>query len=150
MRKTSLLFAVVAFAGLAPDAKEDAAKKELEALQGTWAVVSAVRDGKEILRDEFKDIRLSYTGAKATVRKGDKVLFEGTIRLDPTKKPKLLDSTQLSDGEEKGKTFLGIYELNGDNLKICSSTPAGKAAPADFGSRPGSGHFLRVYKREKK
>jgi uncharacterized protein (TIGR03067 family) len=130
MRTFSLLIAVVAFAGLAPDAKEDAAKKDLEALQGTWIVVSAVRDGKELTADELKDIRLSYAAAKVTVRKGDKSLYEGTVGLDPTKKPKVLNSTQMSDGDEKGKTFLGIYELDGDNLKICSSTPAGKAAPA--------------------
>ena len=48
----------------------------------------------------------------------------------------------------KGKTTLSIYEIEGDTLKICSVEP-GKDRPTEFSSKPGSGHFLRVFKREK-
>lgn len=132
-------------------AADDDAKKDLEALKGNWTVVSAERDGKKLTDEQLKDVMLTLDGTgKATVKKGDQVLFDGTIKIDPTKKPKALDTTQTSDGENKGKTLLGIYELDGDTLKICTAEPAGKDRPTEFSSKPGSGNFLRVYKREKK
>jgi uncharacterized protein (TIGR03067 family) len=142
------LFAAVGLPVMAGDAKEEAVQKELEALKGIWAVVSAERDGKKLSDEQLKDVTLRYDGSgNVSVRKGEMLLFDGTIRIDPTKKPKTLDATQTSEGPDKGKTFLGIYELQGDTLKVCSAAPAGKDRPTEFSSRPGSGHFLRVYKR---
>ena len=37
-------------------------------------------------------------------------------KLDPSKKPKAIDITQLSG---KGETIPGIYSIDGDTLKIC-------------------------------
>jgi uncharacterized protein (TIGR03067 family) len=134
----------------ARDAQEDAVSKELAALKGTWVVVSAVRDGNKLSYDQIEGVRFTIkeTG-KVLVKKGEKVLFEGTIKVDPTKTPKTEDATQTSEGENKGKTTLSIYEIEGDTLKICSAEPE-KDRPAEFFSKPGSGHFLRVFKREKK
>jgi uncharacterized protein (TIGR03067 family) len=145
------LFAGVGLLVAAGAGSGEAVKKDLEALKGTWMVVSAEKDGKKLTDEQLKGITLTYDGAgKTSVKKGDQLLFEGTIKIDPTKKPKTLDATQTSEGENKGKTFLGIYEIQGDTLKICSAEPAKKDRPAEFSSKPGSGHFLRVYKREKK
>src|SRR5262249_7224019 len=120
-------------------------------LKGTWTPVSAERDGKKLTAEQLMDIKLVYDGAgRASVKKGDQLLFDGAIKIDPTKKPKTLDATQTSEGANKGKTFLGIYELDGDRLTVCSAEPAGKDRPTAFSSEPGSGYFLRVYKREKK
>jgi uncharacterized protein (TIGR03067 family) len=134
----------------ARDAQEEAINKELAALEGTWKVVSAVQDGNKLSDAQIEGVRFTIeeTG-KALVKKGEKVLFEGTIKVDPTKTPKTEDATQVSEGENKGKTTLSIYEIEGDTLKICSAEP-GKDRPAGFFSKPGSGHFLRVFKREKK
>ena len=63
---------------------------------------------------------------------GDKLVLdlfgtktEGTFKLDPTKKPRTIDLT-LDD-----KTSQGIYELNGDSLKIVLAEP-GQPRPKDF------------------
>jgi uncharacterized protein (TIGR03067 family) len=154
MKSHVVLFAaLIAGVGLpvaAGDDKERAITKDLEALKGTWTVVSAVRDGKELSDEQIKGVTFTFDGTgKAVVKRGDQVLFEGTIKLDPTTKPKLEDATQTSEGENKGKTYLSIYEIDGDTLKICTAE-LGKDRPAEFSSKPGSGHFLRVFKREKK
>lgn len=150
MRLTPATIAILSFCIALPHAgagKDDAAKKELEAIKGTWIVVLAERDGKDVTD---KEVRLTFDAAgKAVVKKGDKLLFEGTIKIDPTKKPKTLDATQTSEGDNKGKTIPGIYVLEGDTLKVCSTAP-GKDRPTEFSSKAGSGHFLREYKREKK
>jgi uncharacterized protein (TIGR03067 family) len=63
--------------------------------------------------------------------------------------PKAIDYKQTSEGEDKGKGALGIYEVVGDRLKVCA-VPDGKERPTEFSSKPGSGHYFRVYKRERK
>jgi uncharacterized protein (TIGR03067 family) len=53
-----------------------------------------------------------------------------------------------TDGPNKGKTFLAIYERDGDTLRICYDL-SGKNRPKDFKSPEGTQHFLVTYKREK-
>ncbi|MDB5312449.1 MAG: hypothetical protein JWO38_6651 [Gemmataceae bacterium] len=146
----AVLFAGIGLAVAAGDTKEEAVVKDLEALKGTWAVVSADRDGKKLTAEQIKGVTFTIDGTgKALVKKGDQLLFDGTIKIDPTKKPKTVDVTQTSEGENKGKTILSIYQIEGDTLKVCSAEP-GKDRPTELSSKPGSGHFLREYKREMK
>jgi uncharacterized protein (TIGR03067 family) len=144
------LFTGVGLLAAADDAKEAAVKKDLEAMKGTWTVVSAERDGKKIADAQLQGVTVTFDAdGKVSAQRQGQTLFEGTVTIDPTKKPKTVDTTQTSEGDNKGKTALGIYELEGDTMKICSAD-FGKERPTEFSSKPGSGHFLRVYKREKK
>jgi hypothetical protein len=45
--------------------------------------------------------------------------------------------------------MLGIYEIDGDTLKVCFD-PQGKVRPTEFKSAPGSENFVNVHKRVKK
>lgn len=90
-----------------------AAENDLDKLHGTWVVVSAELDGSE---------------AKCDLKKGDKLLFDGTkykfeakhfpesgtFSLDPKTKPKEIDFLDTKD-----KKSHGIYELNSEELKLC-------------------------------
>ena len=132
----------------ATGAQDEAVKKDLEALAGTWVPVSVEIDGRK--DEELKGVAVTYEASgKISVRRGDKVIGEGTFKIDPGRKPKAIDYKQTSEGEDKGKTALGIYEVEGDRLKLCT-VPEGKKRPAEFSSKPGSGHYFRIYKREKK
>jgi uncharacterized protein (TIGR03067 family) len=51
-----------------------------------------------------------------------------------------------TEGPNKGKTFLAIYELTGDSLKICYDLE-GKTRPTEFRTNPGTQLFLVLYKR---
>ncbi len=132
----------------AADPKDDPAKKELEKMQGTWMYESVEMDGKAMPADELKKMRITFAGDKFTVKSGDKAAEAGTQKLDPTKKPKTVDAT-VTEGEGKGTTMLGIYELEGDTLKACFD-PTGKKRPTEFKAPAGSGLFTAVLKREKK
>jgi uncharacterized protein (TIGR03067 family) len=68
--------------------------------------------------------------------------INGTYRLDPSKQPK--EITSVADG----KTMAGIYQLDGDNLKICFAW-FGEARPRDFVTKAGSRTRLAIYRREK-
>jgi uncharacterized protein (TIGR03067 family) len=130
---------------VAPDApKEEAVAKELEKLQGTWRLVSAETDGKKAPEEQIKKVKVVINGSKHSVYFGDDVVaHEIPFTLDPTKKPKTTDD-QLPDG----KVIHGIYELDGDVLKSCVAAP-NKDRPTEFASKPGTGHTLRIFKREK-
>ena len=133
---------------IAADAGDDAAKKDLEKFQGNWQLISAERDGKKTPQEDAKKITLSIQGDKFVLRKNSVVISEGTMTLDPNKKPKAIDET-ITTGPNKGKAFSAIYEVDDEHHKICFAA-AGKERPTAFSSPPGSGHLLQVWKRVKK
>jgi uncharacterized protein (TIGR03067 family) len=136
---------------LAPtaDAQEAAVKEEMKKLQGTWIRIYVEVDGKKSedgKKEPGKAIILTIKGNKY----GDE-----TFTVDPAKKPKHINVSTVDD---KGKaiTLRGIYELNGDVLKLCFPFPfEGKfdkigMRPTEFGSKAGGNEVLEVYEREKK
>ncbi len=118
-----------------------------EALQGTW-LASAVEFGGRPFPDEIrKSISLTIDSGKYTVMVG-KVADQGTVTLVPSAKPKTMDIIG-TEGPNKGKTFLAIYERNGDTLKICYDL-SGKNRPSEFKTAEGSQLFLVAYQRDKR
>src|SRR5262249_2122060 len=113
------------------DAGEDVLKK----IQGTWKFVSQERDGKPRPRGELAKQTITFAGDKWTVRRDGKVVQAGTHKFDPGKKPPRVDAV-VTEGEDKGFTMLGIYELKGDTLKVCFDLK-GKERPTDFTSKAG-------------
>lgn len=114
-----------------------------KAIQGTWLSDSAVMAGKEFPEAVVKSLRLVLADGKYTVNKVD----EGTVKLDPTKKPKAMDIV-CSKGPNKGKTILAIYEMKGDTLRVCYDL-SGKGRPEEFKSKPDTQLFLVNYRRQK-
>ncbi len=78
---------------------------------------------------------------------GGQVFLKAKITLDPSKKPKTIDYRML-EGFTKGKTQLGIYELDGDTFRSCFSAP-GDPRPTDFTTKAGDRRTLSVWKRVK-
>ena len=129
---------------LADNPPDPGAKKDLEALQGTWSLVSAMQDGKALSDDKVKQTAILFT--RDTFRFPEMAEYatsrQGTIKLDAAKRPKHMDATS-TDGE----VMLGIYTLKGDHYKVCFA-PTGKARPGDFTSKPGSGYILQIWQRK--
>jgi uncharacterized protein (TIGR03067 family) len=143
------LFAAVRSQSLDGAAKDAAVAKELQAFKGTWRLSYKEEDGKKFSQEEIKDVIMTNDGSgMVSVRRGDKVIAEATVKLDPTTKPKTIEVT-FTAGEQKGKTRLGIYEIEGDAFRVCVARP-GDERPAEFSAEAGSGRILVVYQREKK
>ena len=135
-----------AAAGRADDPPD--AAKELKKFQGTWTFASSESGGQKLPADQLKDLTLTFDGAKHTVKNGAEVIQAGTQTLDPAKSPKAIDVT-LTDGPMKGAVLLGIYEFDGDTLKVCFDL-GGKERPTEFKSTAGSETFVNVHRRAKK
>lgn len=130
-------------------AQDEASKKDLDDLQGTWRLVSREKDGKADTSEAIKDVLMANSGDKFSFKgaASGAGALKGTFKVDATKKPRAMDRMP-TDGPQKGKTLLGIYLLEGDTLKICVSI-AGKERPSEFATAPKSGLVLSVFKREK-
>ena len=68
---------------LGAEGKKDDAKKDQEALQGAWKVVSSEAGGKD-QTEEFKDHLLVFEGDTFALKKGDEIGLKGTFKLDPS------------------------------------------------------------------
>ena len=137
--------ALTAMLIVAANSKIDLIKKDSAALQGKWAVTSLTREGK--VEAISKDAVRVITDDKYTMKLHPLLTIKGAYKIDPTTNPKAMETTP-SSGPYKDKPLLGIYELDGDSLKICYALP-GKDRPTEFSSKEGSGWILTVHKRLK-
>ncbi len=124
----------------------DDAKDANRSLQGTWLPSSAELAGKKLPDEVVKTIKLVLEDDKYTVTVG-KGIDRGTCKLDPKAKPRTLDITG-TEGPNKGKKILAIYERTGDTLRVCYDL-SGKGRPTEFATKAGSQLFLVSYKRGK-
>jgi uncharacterized protein (TIGR03067 family) len=120
--------------------------KDGNTLQGTWLPSAAEVGGKAFPDEVRKSIKLVIKGDRYTVTLG-KAVDRGTVKLNPSAKPKEMDITG-TDGPNKGKTILAIYERDGDTLRVCYDL-GGKGRPTEFKTRAGTQLFLVTYKRQK-
>jgi uncharacterized protein (TIGR03067 family) len=148
MRPSVILSVAFAFLFGADTPSDEAAKKDLEKLQGDWVMESSERDGKKLTDAQVKGYSRNINGKSYTVTIENEEGFHelaGTITLDPTQKPKTIDA-QMTNGSMKGQTMFGIYKLEGDAQTVCFAPP-GQKRPTDFDSKQGT---LTVWKRDKK
>lgn len=128
-------------------APQEPATRDLDALQGTWVAVSMERNGRPLPANRYQNGRLVMEGEMFTYFDDDRVVTKGVRTLDPTQSPRALDDVHTF-GPFKGKTYKGIYKLQGDTFTTCNGS-AGSARPTSFATRPGTGLLLIVYKRAK-
>jgi uncharacterized protein (TIGR03067 family) len=123
---------------------EEAQKK----LQGPWTATTAERDGQAA--DDVVGHRLSFAGNRFQIQSKDgKLLYAGTVRVDPSAKPAAIDF-EHTEGAVKGKAWKGIYALDGDTLTICDNAPNLAARrPAAFEAKGGAGYVLVTFRRAK-
>ena len=149
-RLLPILVVGVLAAGLAPAAQDRADEnKGPKAFEGTWVAVFAQLNGKQAPKEALKDVTMTFAGEKFTLKE-PRIgrVVEGTFRIDPSKSPREYSATAVVGGRKL--TTVGIYELDGDTLKICY-TPEGGNRPAGFSTKGGTAEqpvFLTVYRRQ--
>jgi len=108
------------------------------AFQGRWHVASVEVEGHKF-----------PPGGASIVITGDRFVSlgmgteaEGTLEIGDRAFDLLYDK-----GPHAGKASLGIYELNGDEWKMCLGMAGNKRRPEAFETKPGSGHALQILRR---
>ena len=103
--------------------RQKPSRRDDERLQGNWQLQRVEVNGVEIptFFQSKEGDTVDFSGNKWTWVSNMEILGSSrgfTFKLDETKTPKAIDLRPLKDGD---KTLLGIYQLNGDALKICCS-----------------------------
>jgi uncharacterized protein (TIGR03067 family) len=131
--------------GKRADGKPHAGKQAARELQGVWDVVSFEYKGVSRPAGPYA---YAFDGGKFTfTTKEGKELYRGTVKLDPTRKPRWIDLT-ITAGEGKGESWLGLYELEGDSLKLAFD-PGGTDRPKALRTSPDNDTKVWLYKRQK-
>ena len=126
----------------------DAIKKDKAALQGTWKVTLSESKGEKVSEKDLKDLFLIFKGDAILIKEGGKTEDNFTFLLDPTNKIKEINLF-LKVGPQKGRTDRGIYQFDGDTLRICIQTNKDSPRPREFRSPVGSDLWLVVLQKTK-
>ena len=94
---------------------------------GTYAVTAIHKGGKDVLGDA-KGATVKFADGTMTVSIADRT-YAAKVKFDAAKSPATLDISP-SDGKEQGKTFLGIYAVDGEELTVAFVEEG--ARPKDF------------------
>jgi RNA polymerase sigma factor (sigma-70 family) len=120
-----------------------APQAEQDKLQGNWRVEEVKMGGQDWPHERM---RFEFAADKMTMLFGAARLTPPMpYVLDPSREPKTIDVNS------PGGVWRGIYELNGDSLKLClNENPAGGGdRPATFRAPPGAqGVYLYLLRRE--
>jgi uncharacterized protein (TIGR03067 family) len=128
------------------DKGSDKPRSDAESLKGQWLMTKAVVNGAPNSRQAGR-VRYFFDRSSAFIISNDYVVtLEGDFKIDPAKSPWTIDL--ISGSAEAQFHWSGIYELDGDILKICLYTN-GNRRPTTFDSKRGSGACLYVFKRVK-
>jgi uncharacterized protein (TIGR03067 family) len=152
-RRTLLLLGVGLLVGavgvVAADmAQEEARRKHRAKYRRAWRVVSLEVDGNRAADQDARKLTvINQAGGTWVVTAEGREIWEGSSTTDPRRRPKAIDFVP-TEGGNAGRTFLGIYDIDGDTRRLCFAQP-GQGRPAEFSSGPGSGHVLVVFRREK-
>lgn len=136
------------------------AATDLEKLQGYWKPLQCETEGKAMMPTDimkqvtvvfdkneyylyFKDSKTDKEGKPIVLR-----LALANVAVDVATTPKTI-TFEFAEGQLKGKKSHGIYELSGNQLKMCYG-PAEKPKPTKFESPANSGYFLETWARQQK
>jgi uncharacterized protein (TIGR03067 family) len=138
-----LLFVGVGLVSFLP--AEQAALDDKAKLQGLWQVTAAEAQGEKLAAEAASGVRFVFDGDKLLINQGDEGKKTAVFKLNAAAKPKTIDLVE----EEGKKTVQGIYEFDGDTLKLClAEAGSGAARPTVFATKAGTRHALFVLKRD--
>jgi len=118
----SLEAAISILVGDEPEGDDEANAKVMKALQGEWKCLAMEEVGKTLDKKVVKDQdrRVTIKGHSYTMKRTEKVgrhALVGKFEIDASNGH--FDFIGKNDGQTAATTFIGIYELDGDTLKLC-------------------------------
>lgn len=127
---------------------QDGAGEELKKLRGTWKPASLTMDGVAPSEADLQKFQLQIQNDQYILSFDGRTAYQAGIKLGREKDVRSIDTVPAA-GPYEGKGMQGIYNLDGDTLKVCFATKFNESRPGSFESKPGTGYIMAVYKRVK-
>lgn len=150
--KTLLILAAagaLSFAANAADKAAPATTANGKAHEGVWKPIAAILAGAKLPPPALQAITLTMVGTNYEVTvEGEREPDQGTCALDTGTSPKRMTIVS-TNGPNRGKTFLAIYEMKNDrSLRVCYDL-SGTEFPKEFKAPKGTPLYLVGYRRQK-
>jgi len=117
--------------------------RELERLQGAWALVRYETDGKRV-KGEDKTHLIVFNGEEWTLQIAGQLFQAGTVqRIEVKEKLNAIDLL-ITQGSSGGVTAVSIYAIQGDSLKYLNCN---EPRATEFTTKPGDGRHYLTFRR---
>ena len=133
-----------------PPAAEKGGEPKLDAKahEGVWKPIAAVLGGVRLPEDAVKTITLKVKDGNYEVTVEGEGNDKGTCTLDTSTSPKRM-TIKSTEGANKDKTFLAIYEMkDAGSMRVCYDL-SGTEFPKEFEAPKGTKLYLVGYRRQK-
>ena len=127
---------------------EGASSGATKAFEGNWIVTAVEVGGRVLSADDMPHLEIRITDGAYKLLNLDEDNKEtgGTFSLNSGTEPKQID-IKPKGGPDDGRTLPGIYEANGDTMKVCYNR-AGTKRPSEFSTTNDASAILITYKRK--
>jgi uncharacterized protein (TIGR03067 family) len=121
------------------------AAEELKKLQGSWRVTALEAEGERITAEAVTNLYVTIKDNTYELLNLDNE-NSGTFQIDPSKTPAQME-IHCTTGADSGQTWPGIYEVNGDDFRVCYAR-RGKKRPTTFSGIDNPSLMMITYKRK--
>ncbi|MBS1708311.1 MAG: TIGR03067 domain-containing protein [Armatimonadetes bacterium] len=116
----------------------------LRSMEGTWEFVTLEVDGNQLPPSMLSGSRILMDGDRFRTESPE-ADYEGVFTIDVEADPATID-IEFVAGPEAGNWSYGIFELDGDDLRICLGL-TGAVRPTAFETAAGRAHALETLRR---
>ncbi len=111
-------------------------------IEGRWRIVSLLKNGQEAIDSSGVPIEIEFVNGRQFMTQGGMLLDDSGYVIDPGTTPNSIDIIHNAGGG-KTATTQGIYEVNGDETRLCMGSQ--QSRPKEFAST--SEYNVTVLKR---
>ena len=148
---TFLATALLLSCALPADAAQNAPdQRALRPLQGRWYSRSTESDGKQQTGEETANLHV-ITGDEVGATANGTVVSKAKIKkVEPGKEFGRI-TLRMTEGADRGKTWVAIYQVTENSLRWCGSwLGENDTLPSGFVTTAGDHYFVRTMQREKR
>ncbi|HZN64473.1 MAG TPA: TIGR03067 domain-containing protein [Tepidisphaeraceae bacterium] len=119
-------------------------------LQGEWEPFHSEEGGVDQL--DYRDYLVKLDGHRFLILREGQLMLKGTFTTYSAREPRRIDlniEEDVDNPKNAGKKMLGIYAIEGDQLKWCTGTTVASQPPTEFATHEGEPYMLVIMRRLK-
>jgi uncharacterized protein (TIGR03067 family) len=124
---------------------------DLQNIQGAWRGLAIEIKGNLLTPPSARSMRIRFDKDTFTIEQGGKITAQGRFTIDTSHNPGTIDLniTNTVQTVNTGALVLGVYSVQKDRLRLCTTAANGQDRPKKLVSKLGSTHTLFTFQKEK-